>query len=58
MKLISQTELARSINVTRPYLSKIEHGKYNVRLDTMEEICRGLRVQPAELLEGVFLEDI
>jgi transcriptional regulator with XRE-family HTH domain len=54
-KGISQTELARRINLTRPYLSRIERGRFNMRLDTMEEICRGLGVQPAELLEGIIL---
>jgi len=58
LKGLSQTELARRINITRPYLSRLERGKFNMRIDTLEEICRGIRVQPAELLEGIFLDDI
>ena len=55
-KGISQTELARRINLTRPYLSRIERGLFNMRLDTMEEICRGLVIQPEELLAGITIE--
>jgi DNA-binding Xre family transcriptional regulator len=55
-KHISQTELARRINLTRPYLSKIENGRYDMRLDTMNEICRGLGMQPHELLQGIHLD--
>jgi len=58
LKGLSQTELARRINITRPYLSRLERGKFNMRIDTLEEICRGIRVQPAALLEGIFLDDI
>jgi len=54
-KGISQTELATQINITRPHLSRIERGRFNMRLDTMEEICRGLGVQPKDLLDGVVL---
>jgi transcriptional regulator with XRE-family HTH domain len=55
---MSQTALAERINVTRSYLSKIERGKFNMRLDTMEEICRGLGIQPGELISGIKIENL
>jgi len=53
---ISQTDLAKRINVTRSYLSKLERGKFNMRLDTMQEICRGLGIQPETLMRGITIE--
>lgn len=57
-KGIRQDELASAANTTRTHISRLEHGSFNMRLETLEGICRGLRVQPAELFEGVYLEDL
>jgi transcriptional regulator with XRE-family HTH domain len=56
LKGITQKELcASSTSLKQPYLSQIEKGKVWVRIDTIEIICRGLRVTPEELFRGVFL---
>jgi transcriptional regulator with XRE-family HTH domain len=55
-KHLSQEGLAERINVTRPYISRLERGRFNMRLDTMAEICKGLGVQPGELFGGVTID--
>jgi transcriptional regulator with XRE-family HTH domain len=55
-KAITQDQLSRNARVTRAYLSQIENGKYWMRIDTLEAICRGLGVKPWELLQGIEIE--
>jgi transcriptional regulator with XRE-family HTH domain len=52
-KGMTQGTLASRSKLTRPYISQIEAGKSWIRIDTLEQICKGLNVQPSELLSGI-----
>lgn len=39
---ISQEKLADNIGMSRSYYWKIEHGKKNPQMDTIEKVCKGL----------------
>ncbi len=41
---LSQEKLARKIAFDRTIISKIESGKYNVTVNTLEQICDGIGV--------------
>ena len=41
---LSQEKLARKIAFDRTIISKIESGKYNVTINTLEQICDGIGV--------------
>jgi transcriptional regulator with XRE-family HTH domain len=53
---MTQESLATSAKVSRAYISQIEGGKFYVRLDTIEAICHGLRIHPAELFSSIPFE--
>jgi DNA-binding XRE family transcriptional regulator len=44
--------LADAAGMARPNLSRIEHGKHNPSLDTLERIAKALGMTVAELLAG------
>ena len=47
---ISQEALSFKAKVGTEYISKVEHGKINVCLDTVEKLSRALRVDAEVLL--------
>jgi transcriptional regulator with XRE-family HTH domain len=53
---MTQDQLAASAKITRPYISQIEGGKFDVRLDTIAAICHGLHIHPSELFAEVRFE--
>ena len=55
-KVMKQEELAVSVKTTRSYVSQIENGTINMRIDTLEAICKGLDIKPWELLQGIEIE--
>ena len=48
---LSQDELALSCGIDRPQITKIEQGKVNVTLETIERISRALQIKTSMLLE-------
>ncbi len=49
---IGLTELAKKINITPANLSILKNNKAKaIRFSTLEEICRALDCQPADILE-------
>jgi transcriptional regulator with XRE-family HTH domain len=54
-KGMTQEALAVRAVLTRAYLSQIENGKSWIRIDTLEAICKGLEIQPWQLLLGIDL---
>jgi transcriptional regulator with XRE-family HTH domain len=55
-KGLRQEELAARSNMTRAHISHIENGQFNMRLETLEGICRGLQIQPFTLFEGINID--
>lgn len=47
---LTQAEFAKSIDMDRTYYAMIESGKKNMRLDTLESVCSGLKVRPSTIL--------
>ena len=41
---ISQEDFARLLGVDRTYLSRIESGKQNITVNTLNEICNNLQI--------------
>jgi transcriptional regulator with XRE-family HTH domain len=50
-KGISQAELARRANLTREYVNKIEAGRYDPSLSTINALAKALGVKVGRLLE-------
>jgi transcriptional regulator with XRE-family HTH domain len=50
-KGLSQTALAERAGLSREYVNKIEAGKYDPPLSTINALAKALRVRPAALLE-------
>ncbi len=48
---MTQSDLCRSLEVDRAYMSNIESGKKNPTLSTIERIAKALGVQSSELLK-------
>lgn len=45
---LSQEDFAASINFERTYMSRIESGKKNITLETLNSICVGLGITITE----------
>lgn len=48
----TQFQLAEKLNVHEKHICKIETGKQNVTLKTLEKIAKALEVEPSILLEN------
>jgi len=48
---ISQEDFAKKIGLDRTYMSKIEAGKQNLTLETLNKICGGLGITMKELFD-------
>ena len=48
---LTQFQLAEKLNVHEKHICKIETGKQNVTLKTLEKIAKALEVEPSILLE-------
>ena len=46
---LSQLALATELGMAHNFINDIEHGKKWVSPDTIEKICRGLRIDPHQL---------
>ncbi len=54
---LSQEDLADAAGLHRTHISLIERGRRSARLETIEQLARALRIQPAELMPPITLED-
>lgn len=45
---LSQEDFAKKLGFDRTYLSRIESGKQNVTIETLEVICKGLSITLSE----------
>jgi transcriptional regulator with XRE-family HTH domain len=50
-KGLSQAALADRADLSREYVNKIEAGKYDPPLSTINALAKALRVKPSRLLE-------
>ncbi|MBO7940729.1 helix-turn-helix transcriptional regulator [Streptomyces sp. S9] len=50
---LSQEELAEAAGIHRTYLSSLERGQRNVSLDNIIAVARALKVDVAQLFEGI-----
>lgn len=48
---LTQGELAEKAGVTREYVARLEAGRYDPSLSTIERLAKALKVKPAELLK-------
>lgn len=50
---LSQEELAEAASIHRTYVSSVERGQRNVSLDNIVALAQALKVDAAQLLEGI-----
>jgi transcriptional regulator with XRE-family HTH domain len=53
-----QEDLAAKAGISRTHLSRIEKGRFDMQLVTLGLVCKGLGVQPDELMRGVKILDV
>ena len=53
----TQEGFAHHAQIARTFYGRIERGEQNLALKTLFLLARSLRVTPAELLEGISLDD-
>lgn len=51
-KNLTQQKLAEIIDVSVPFLSRVETGKYKINLKRLNELCELLEVSKSYILEG------
>lgn len=56
-KKLSQYSLAERVNVSAPYISRIECGKNRISLDLLVKICEALEINAAEILTGNLFDE-
>lgn len=54
---VSLNELSRLTGISPQFLSRIENGKANPSLDTIDKICKGLGASPGSVQWIVYEED-
>jgi transcriptional regulator with XRE-family HTH domain len=54
-KGLSQEDLAFEAGLHRTYISHVERGSRNITVLGLCKIAKGLRVKPAEIIEGLKL---
>jgi DNA modification methylase/DNA-binding XRE family transcriptional regulator len=52
LKNIKQSDIAKSLGVSRAFICKIENGQNNPTLSTITKLCKVVGVTPDELLSG------
>lgn len=56
-KKISLLQMSYNCSVDESKISKIEHGKFNIKLSTLFELAQGLNVSPEKLLNFPFEQE-
>lgn len=52
---LSQEELAFDADLHRTYISHVERGSRNITIIGLCKIAKGLKMEPAEILQGIKL---
>jgi DNA-binding Xre family transcriptional regulator len=47
-------ELSYNCSIDESKISKIEHGKFDIKMSTIFELARGLEIHPKKLLDFEF----
>jgi transcriptional regulator with XRE-family HTH domain len=47
---MTQEQLARAADIGRPFISRIENGRFSVTLETIGALAKALRTSPADLI--------
>lgn len=53
-KNFSLLQLSYNCSVDESKISKIEHGRFNIKLSTVYELAKGLNISPRKLLDFDF----
>lgn len=48
---MNQEDFSKKINLDRTYLSRVESGKQNITIDSLNNICNGLGISLKEFFE-------
>jgi predicted transcriptional regulator len=48
---MTQGQLAERTGVTREYIARLEAGRYDPSLSTIEKLAKALKMKPADLLK-------
>ena len=56
-KKLSQYNLAERVNVSPPYISRIECGKNRISLELLVKVCEALETSIAEILMGNYFDE-
>ncbi len=56
-KKISLLQLSYNCSIDESKISKIEHGRFNIKLSSLFELARGLNVSPEILLNFQFEQE-
>jgi transcriptional regulator with XRE-family HTH domain len=49
---MTQEQLAKAADIGRPFISRIETGRFSVTLETVGALASALRASPADLIEN------
>lgn len=56
-KKISLLQLSYNCSIDESKISKIEHGRFNIKLSTLFELAKGLDISPEKLLSFPFNQE-
>ena len=56
-KKISLLQLSYNCSIDESKISKIEHGRFNIKLSTVFELAKGLDISPEKLLSFSFEQE-
>jgi len=51
IKKLTQTQLSEIVGISQNYLSEIERGKWDIKLDLLIKISKALGVNPSKLIK-------
>jgi transcriptional regulator with XRE-family HTH domain len=54
---LSQRELCALTNISQPYLSQVESGRWNIGIDNITKISNAVGVAPHDLLNPAFVAE-
>lgn len=57
-KRMTQVQAAALTGIRQSHWSRIEAGRLNFQIDTLEVVTQGLRVSLSELVDGIVLRDL
>lgn len=49
---MTQAQLAQAADIGRPFISRIETGRFSVTLETIGALAKALRASPSDLIES------